>query len=140
LFTIRADTKEFTGKGFLDTGNFLYSPLGRRPVVLLAQDACREILPDNVAAYLKKNAPENWVSNLHKVQDEKWLSRLEVIPYAAVGANDVLLGFRPDEIIIFDREKKFSSSCFVVAIAADSFANENCSALLHPALLESGNQ
>jgi stage II sporulation protein GA (sporulation sigma-E factor processing peptidase) len=135
LFTIRAGEKEFTGQGFLDTGNFLYSPVGRRPVVLLEQAACWELLPLNVAAYFKKTAPENWLGNLALLQDEKWLSQVEIIPYTALGATDLLLGFRPDEIIIFDQEKKFATSSFVAAVAAKPLMPENCSALLHPALL-----
>lgn len=141
LFTVRYRDREFTGAGFLDTGNSLYSPVGRRPVILLTKEACLQVLPDNIADYFKKNTQDNWIGNLADCQDEKWLSSVEIIPYMAVGSNDVLLGFRPDQVVIFDKEGKVLSSSQVVVAITNMIFNENgdCSALLHPALMNQGH-
>ena len=138
LFTVRYKDRQFTGKGFLDTGNFLYSPVGRRPVILLSKEAFFQILPQNVADYFQETIRDNWIVNLSDCQDEKWLSRVEIIPYAAIGTNDVLLGFRPDEVIIFDAPKTLSTPQIVVAIADAIFDDDGFSALLHPAILDNG--
>jgi hypothetical protein len=103
----------------------------------LSQDAFLEILPQNAALHFRKIPRQDWIGSLPECQDKNWLLRLEIIPYASVGINDVLLGFRPDKAVIFDKDAKITLCEVVVAVAGTTFGDDGFCALLHPALFNS---
>lgn len=122
--------------GMLDTGNGLYSLLGRKPVVLLSLQSTIQLLGSQVAAFLTTNQPDSWVANLDKCQDSAWLARVEIIPCQSIGGCNLLLGFRPDSITVMHKEESFYTSEVLIGIYAGTFAtNSDCQALLHPALI-----
>lgn len=122
--------------GMLDTGNGLYSLLGRKPVVLLSLQSALQLLGEQVAAFLTANRPDSWLANLDKCQDSAWLARVEIIPCQSVGGRNMLLGFRPDSITVTNKEGSFYTSEVLIGIYDGSFADgSDCQALLHPALI-----
>ena len=122
--------------GMLDTGNGLYSLLGRKPVVLLSLQSALQLLGAKVAAFLTTNRPDSWLANLDKCQDSAWLARVEIIPCQSVGGCNMLLGFRPDSITVMGKEGSFYTAEVIIGIYDGTFSNGNdCQALLHPALL-----
>ncbi|WP_425060784.1 Sporulation sigma-E factor-processing peptidase [Sporomusa carbonis] len=126
--------------GMLDTGNGLYSLLGRRPVVLLAQQAAVCLLSPQAADFLNQNSPDTWLANLDKCPDTAWLARVEVLPYQAVGSRSMLLCFRPDSITVMTEYGPVKTANVLIGIYDGVFTNGgNCQALLHPALITGVN-
>lgn len=127
-------------KGMLDTGNTLYSLLGRKPVVLLAWQAALPLVGPQVADYLTQNIPEVWLSNLDACQDTAWLARVEVIPCQSVGGKNMVLGFRPDSITLFAEDGPRRTTEVLIGLYGDVFAcGSDYQALLHPALITGVN-
>lgn len=68
----------------------------------------------------------------------KWASRFRIIPFRSLGRdNGMLVGFKPDEIIIFDSERKIQSGNIIVAIYSKNLSGDGeYSALIHPEMLK----
>lgn len=121
----------------LDTGNRLFSTLGRKPVVLVAQEALEPLLGDQAARFLRETGPGAWLDNLERCGDQAWISRIEIIPYQAVGSNSLLLGFRPDWVLVRTRTGDIISSDVVIGIYGGRMAfDDSYHALLHPVVLK----
>lgn len=121
--------------GMLDTGNGLFSLLGRKPVVLLTLQPALQVLSAEAADFLTSNPPDTWLMKLEQCKDSAWLARVEVIPCRSVGGRDMLLGFRPDMITVMTEEGSVNTAEVLIGIYAGEFNSRDCQALLHPALL-----
>ncbi|MGI6093614.1 MAG: sigma-E processing peptidase SpoIIGA [Veillonellaceae bacterium] len=121
----------------LDTGNALYTILGRRPVVLVNQTTIEQLMDDCVAKFLKDCPSEQWFENLEACGDDAWLSRVQIIPYQSVGINNLLLGFRPDILVIKTERGIIETDNVVLGLYRGELAKNNMyQALLHPAILK----
>ncbi|WP_325529532.1 sigma-E processing peptidase SpoIIGA [Sporomusa sp.] len=126
--------------GMLDTGNGLFSLLGRKPVVLLDHQASLLLLSSQAREYLTTNSPDAWLTNLDQCLDATWLSRIEIIPYQSVGSRSVLLGFRPDSITIMTEYGPAQTANVLIGIYSGVLSGgSDCQALLHPALITGVN-
>ncbi|MBP2634494.1 MAG: spoIIGA [Firmicutes bacterium] len=132
------NSQEITG--MMDTGNGLYSLMGRKPVVLVNLQVAASLLGAQVSDFLIKNRPDSWVSNLDTCQDSKWLARVEIIPCQSVGGYNMLLGFRPDSITVIGEKGAEYTAEALIGICDTVFDdNRECQALLHPALMTEVN-
>lgn len=121
----------------LDTGNALYTILGRRPVVLVNQTTVEKLMEDCVARFLKDCPSEQWFENLEACGDAAWLSRVQIIPFRAVGINNLLLGFRPDILLIKTESGVVETDNVVLGVYRGELAKDDMyQALLHPAILK----
>ncbi|HWR43265.1 sigma-E processing peptidase SpoIIGA [Sporomusa sp.] len=126
--------------GMLDTGNGLYSLLGRTPVVLLTYQTSLQLLSLQASEYLTKNSPDAWIANLDQCLDAAWLARVEVVPYQSVGSRSILLGFRPDSITVMTEYGPAQTANVLIGIYNGVFSGgSDCQALLHPALITGVN-
>ena len=122
--------------GMLDTGNGLYTVIGRKPVVLVNQYAIEPILSEQVVAFLKSNNPDVWLANLEKCKDSAWLSRIQVIPYHGIGSNSMLLAFRPDGFRVSSTVGYIDTIDVVVGIYSGTLSKDGTYAvLLHPRVM-----
>lgn len=120
----------------LDTGNGLYTTIGRRPVILVSQDAIESILSEEVASFLRANTPEMWLVNLDQCADLNWLSRTEIIPYHAIGSRSMLLAFRSDRLSIANKAGFIDVKDVVIAIYSRALSGDGTyAALLHPQIM-----
>lgn len=130
------NNKSVVLNAMLDTGNGLYTIIGRKPVVLVNQLTLEKILNECVADYLRKNSPEEWFEKLEACNDENWLSRVQIIPYQSVGSSSMLLGFRPDCIKVKTDKGNIETSDVVLGIYHGALSNNGMyEALLHPAVV-----
>lgn len=124
-------------KALLDTGNGLFSPVMRRPVIIVDKEAVSPLLGEKVCQYLDSMEETDWLSSLEACEDKNWLARIEVIPYRGVGSASVLLGFRPDSVEIVTKEGSRNFTNVMIAIYGGCLASDQAyRALLHPLLLE----
>ncbi|MDF2635704.1 MAG: sigma-E processing peptidase SpoIIGA [Pelosinus sp.] len=120
----------------LDTGNSLYTTIGRKPVILVSQYAVEPILSEDVVAFLRDNVPDMWLVNLAQCADEKWLSRTQIIPYHGIGSRSMLLAFRLDALIVSTKKGVIDLHDVVIAIYSGSLSGDGTYAgLLHPQIL-----
>ncbi|MDR3564935.1 MAG: sigma-E processing peptidase SpoIIGA [Negativicutes bacterium] len=124
----------------LDTGNQLFSLPERTPVVLITERALAPLLSEAVKDYLKTTEPVDWLAHLDRCQDFHWLSRIQIIPYRAVGASSMLLGFRPDCLVVLTKAGRIETNAVVVGIYSGNLAaDDTYHALLHPVVMQFAN-
>lgn len=123
-------------RAILDTGNSLATLVARKPVIVVNYTQIKAILSSDVIAYLETTPPDQWLPNLCACQDMTWLKRSEVIPYRSVGRQSMLLGFRPDYIVVKANGKEFENRQVAVGIYHRSLsADQTYDALLHPSVI-----
>lgn len=120
----------------LDTGNSLYTPGGRLPVILAEHDALAPLLAGRVGDWLRSTPSDAWPASLTACPDPDWLSRVQLIPGRGVGGRTILLGFRPDSLHVHTAAGPVAAAA-VVAIHSGRLAADGAyRALLHPAVLQ----
>ncbi|MEG6585951.1 sigma-E processing peptidase SpoIIGA [Dendrosporobacter sp. 1207_IL3150] len=119
----------------LDTGNGLYTLIGRKPVIVIERSKIEMVLSEEVIKYFNNTESTLWLAELENCKDNDWLSRVQVIPYTAVGSSSMLLAFRPDNIKVITREGLITKNDVVIAIYNGKLSSDGTyNALLHPAL------
>lgn len=122
-------------KAILDTGNALYS-ISRKPVIIVDYDVLRGLLSTAVSSLLAKYPSQEWLENIHFCEDKEWLARMQVIPFRALGGNNVIIGFRPDTVRVYSPDTAIETTDVIIGIYAGNLSLEKrYRALLHPAIL-----
>jgi stage II sporulation protein GA (sporulation sigma-E factor processing peptidase) len=122
--------------GMLDTGNGLYTVIGRRPVIVVNQCAVESILSAEVVDFLRKNSPEMWLTNLDQCMDLTWISRIQIIPYHAIGSKSMLLSFRPDHFMVASEAGFIEIRDVVIGIYSGNLAADGeYAVLLHSQIM-----
>lgn len=119
--------------GLLDTGNLLRDPLTQTPVIIIQFSAIKELLPESVQSIFEKYK-ENDFQAISAIMDEN-ISNLKfrLIPYKSLGKeNGVLIGFKPDNVIVKGDENKLIGDIIVGIYNSNLSSNDNYVALLHP--------
>lgn len=92
-----------TCRGLVDTGNRLYEPLTRIPVMIMEADMWRDLLPHDWPDRLQSESPDLLIGELDERSDEHFAlrDRLRLVPYRGVnGDARLLLAIRPDVVEI----------------------------------------
>jgi len=106
LYSIKIEIfqKQVEIKGLLDTGNRLYDPLTKSPVVVVEFLAMKNILPDNMEILLNEEKID-FNKIFEVLKEERWLSRIRLIPFISVGqSKGIMLGFKPDKLVVGEKE------------------------------------
>lgn len=134
--TVSLDGRQIRLTGLLDTGNSLYTVGGRRPVVLIEQQALEPLLSSALGDYLRRTRPDVWFADIENCGDPDWLCRLQVIPCHGVSGQGLLLGFRPDRLTIVTATGESATDAVVAIHAGRLDPAGGYAALLHPLALQ----
>lgn len=131
---IEGKTNEIVG--LVDTGNSLYEPLSHWPVIIVEFKKIKELLPDSIKELYLKGLDMDLSSITTALANTNWISRVRMIPFSSLGKeNGMLLGFKPDSVLIKGIEEKEIKNV-IVAIYNNSLSkNQEYGALLHPDIL-----
>jgi stage II sporulation protein GA (sporulation sigma-E factor processing peptidase) len=127
-------------KGFMDTGNCLYDPVFKKPVMviessllehLLSTEFCKDL--DQAKQYLDENA--DGIMQLD-IKDEH-LRRLRFIPYQSIGKTQgMMLGLLLDKILINTGTQKICNEKVTAAICDNHLSTkEDYHVILHKDLV-----
>ncbi|HMM20365.1 MAG TPA: sigma-E processing peptidase SpoIIGA [Selenomonadales bacterium] len=134
--TIRYGGRQTGVVALVDTGNSLYT-MGHKPVILVEHRMIIPVLSQAAGEYLAKTAPDLWLVDLCRCADPDWLARIEIIPYRGVGNQSVLLGFRPDSVLLAgDHEGSRTGNCVIGIYGGKLSSDGSYTALLHPAAVD----
>jgi len=134
---IKYNGMDFTLNALLDTGNSLYDPITKSPVILVEYTKIQHALPIEIREIFQKNKELDMDSITEVLKDSDFIERIRLIPYYAVGKSEgLLLGFRPDKVLISLEGNWHEYQDVVVAIYNDKLSrDEHYHALIHPELL-----
>jgi len=121
--TVGLEEKEKTVTALIDTGNNLIEPLSTNPVVLVEDWCLWHLLPEEIVHALQANASA----------DELFLagattalsSKMRLIPYQTIGQQGILLGFKPDWLVIEDDNHRIIHHEVIVALTKQRFSLQN---------------
>ncbi|TCP29099.1 sporulation factor SpoIIGA [Scopulibacillus darangshiensis] len=122
--------------GMIDSGNKLYDPLSRTPVMFLSKEASHGLLPET----LFNEGGDLYSMMTDESLNKDWLSRLTMIPYRAVnGSNELVTAFRPDEVVISHGGTVLLSPKVAVALTEHRLSGEgDFHCILHPDMMLHG--
>jgi stage II sporulation protein GA (sporulation sigma-E factor processing peptidase) len=132
---INWDGNELNLNALLDTGNRLYDPLTKVPVVIIEFSQVKQLLPNEVVDLIEK---------MHSGELDKdweiphlWQERVRILPFKSIGKeHGILIGFRPDSLKIWQKQQAFSNNHVVVGIYNNQLSPEGAfHALIPPTLL-----
>lgn len=135
---IRSGDEQVKVDAFLDTGNQLKDPLTRHPVIVVEYEALKVLLPPEIRSFFEKEGePDVW-QILNSLGENRFDSRFSAVPFQSLGhMNGLLVGFRPDEVVLERKGRQERVSKVVIAVYHKKIdPNGSYQALLSSDLLE----
>jgi len=135
---IYIDEKSYPCKGLIDTGNRLYDPISRNPVIILEAKAADFIPSIFEKAYKEGEFRLELFDRFSRQVDPLWLSRIHIIPYRTITKEkQFILAIRPDKVLIYKTEEKlFNHTKVLIGLNYGNLSNDKSfQAIIHPDLL-----
>ena len=112
--------------GLMDTGNSLYDPMLRKPVLIADYNVLKPLFSTSEIKYLNgilkvfdKNfdrSKSNDNSNLNNSFEEDSV-KIRMIPFHSIGKSGMLPAIEMNQVIIWDREEKIKNEKVLVAVS-----------------------
>jgi stage II sporulation protein GA (sporulation sigma-E factor processing peptidase) len=127
--------------GLIDTGNQLYDPLTRTPVMVLEASECEAYIPDVWMKRIRESDADQIIAAMGAEGEEEpfdWQDRLRLVPYRGINKGTrFMLAIKPDRIVIHYNEKEIESHKVFIGLDGGKLSSDNSyQAILHPVLLQ----
>lgn len=124
-------------KGLIDTGNQLYDPLTRTPVMVMEVSEWSEVLPVEWLQRIRSADVDQIISGLGIEEDFIWQDRLRLVPYRGVNRNtQFMLAIKPDKVVITHNNKQMEASKVLIGLDGGKLCSDGSyQAIIHPALI-----
>lgn len=132
---LRLEGKKSELKGFIDSGNQLIDPLTGCPVIIAEFAQIKELFPREVQEKLARGTQSDPSEILVHLQNHPLSSRFTLIPFKSLGSTGVLLGFRPDEVVLLREGEVLRRSDVAVGIYYQSLSPDAAYHVLVPGIL-----
>ncbi|HHX59566.1 MAG TPA: sigma-E processing peptidase SpoIIGA [Epulopiscium sp.] len=121
----------------LDTGNKVYDPLTKDPVIIVEYKILKQLLPLEIRTMYEKTEI-HMTSIVQEVSSGEFGTRIRLIPYHSLGnPNGILLGFKPDGVYIGNNGEDSPIENVVIGIYQHNLSSEDTyHGLLHEDLLK----
>ncbi|MBO9130256.1 sigma-E processing peptidase SpoIIGA [Bacillus sp. 165] len=115
--------------GLIDSGNQLYDPISKLPVMILDVQHARELFP----AWLIEHS-KNIMAITETTEDPFWLNRLRIIPYRGVGQqHQFLAAIRPDAVHLLHNGENHTVTKVLIGLNHTTLSTDNeYHCILHP--------
>jgi stage II sporulation protein GA (sporulation sigma-E factor processing peptidase) len=126
-----------TLKGLIDSGNQLYDPLTKTPVMVVDMKEMKQVLPQSILENFKLSHEFKFSS---EDDMEKWYHRLRVIPYRVVGKDQqFLLALKPDKIMIHYENRWLEVPKGLVGLNESNLSTDGeYQCIVHPKMIQTG--
>jgi len=124
-------------EALIDTGNELRDPLNRKPVIIVEYQAIKKILPEDFRIYFERYGGEDVTKVLEKCGGSPWITKVRVVPFNTIGKHHgMLLGFKPDLIVIFGQKKVVTRDVIICLYHKPLSNSGGYRAVLNPEVFE----
>lgn len=119
-------------KGLIDSGNQLYDPLTRTPVMILDLSKAKTYLPSSIIDCSQRVDDFSF-----EEIDANWSHRIRLIPYRVVGMEQqFLLAIKPDKVIIHTSQEQIMVTKAFVGLNYTPLSSEgDFDCIIHPKML-----
>lgn len=134
---IEFEKKSVLVDALLDTGNGLCDPISRAPVIVVEYQQIKSILPAEIRMVFSSEQENDLEFVIKMITKCSWVERFRMIPYTALGkSNGMLIGFRPDRVLVFMDEKWHVINGTIIGIYNQKLSkDEQYHALIHPEII-----
>lgn len=127
--------------GLIDTGNQLYDPLTRTPVMIMEAHHWQGALP---STWFEKIQAGQFDELLQVISSEQWdwQHRLRLVPYKGINkGSQFMLALKPDKVVInFDNEH-IETEHVLIGLSGDKLSSDRSyEAIIHPTLTNSARR
>lgn len=122
-------------KGLVDSGNQLYDPLTKTPVMIIHIDKLESILGEKETHLIRSFSPLEVIDQFD--DSFRYLDKIRLIPYRGVGQdNQFLLCLKPDHVTIYTKDEMIAADkCLIGISTAALSADGEFDAIIHPKML-----
>lgn len=114
---IRIQGKELKVTGLVDTGNQLVDPLTGSPVVIVEYGILKRYLPSELQKIIDKSGEVDLSKLTEIIPEDGSRFFFRLIPFTTIGKrHGMLIGFRPDEIIVLTGDECLHKKNVVIGI------------------------
>lgn len=134
---VRISNLVVTCQGLIDTGNQLYDPLTRVPVMVMQASCWESHLPTEWKVSLSN--PDYQIFSISLSESQYfWQERIRLIPFRAVNRDQAyLLAFKPDDVKISYANQVICTNKVLIAIDSGVLNNHgDYQAIIHPDLIQ----
>ncbi|WP_125657357.1 sigma-E processing peptidase SpoIIGA [Paenibacillus baekrokdamisoli] len=135
---VRIGDCEYSCRGLIDTGNQLYEPLTRTPVMVMEACVWQDVLPPSWIDKIRESQVDKLLANMTEEDSFIWQDRLRLVPYRGVNRGaQFMLAIKPD-LVIVDREgERFETRKVLIGLDAGKLVTDGTyQAIIHPSLLQ----
>lgn len=132
---IQINGKEICIEGLIDTGNDLREPISRNPVIIAELSSLSALLPQYLYGDIKKYAATDPISVIERCSNEMWKMRLRLLPFSSIGGAGILLGFKPDMVIVEGDENIYTNEVVICIYDNKLAADCGARAIINPAVM-----
>lgn len=121
-------------KGLVDSGNQLYDPISKKPVMIVSLQKVLPYIPNELVEIFKD--PDQMWNGSIDVPDQ-WIHRLSIVPYKVVGQNHQLMACLKFNEIVIEKENVQS----IIKSVLVAFVNQKLSeddlfeCIVHPKMM-----
>lgn len=114
-------------KGFMDTGNSLYDPVSKLPVIIANKEKLKELFGHEWESWFNK-------SDLWNIPTDSNV-KVSFIPFKSMGGEELLIAFKPDKVVIVSSEDRKDVVCLVGLNVKSTRMHPGVDALIHPSIV-----
>lgn len=137
---LQIDDETLHFKGLVDSGNQLYDPLSKLPVMFVSVKNQSESVPESIGKIAAAD-PEQFIMGNQNVPDE-WQHRLRIIPCKVVGQeHQLIVAIKPDLILIEHNGVQYLCEKGLVSFTMQQLsADDAFQCIVHPKMLTGPKQ
>ncbi|NQX65473.1 sigma-E processing peptidase SpoIIGA [Paenibacillus alba] len=123
-------------KGLIDTGNQLYDPLTRTPVMVMEVSEWGDVFPAQWLERIRSADVDQIISGLGE-EEFVWQDRLRLVPYRGVNRNtQFMLAIKPDKVVITHNQTQTEAIKVLIGLDGGKLCSDGSyQAIIHPALI-----
>jgi len=121
-------------KGLVDSGNQLYDPLSKLPVMFVSIKNQLEALPEPIRKITLD--PEQLIMGMEEFPTE-WQNRMRIIPFSVVGQeHQLIVALKPDSILFEQNGAQYSCEKGLVSFTTQQLSPDDAfQSIVHPKML-----
>jgi stage II sporulation protein GA (sporulation sigma-E factor processing peptidase) len=127
--------------GLIDTGNQLYDPLTRTPVMIIEASQYEAYVPEAWMKKIRESEVDQIIAGMgqdDEVEGFVWQDRLRLVPYRGINkATQFMLAIKPDRVTISHMDRCVESHKVWIGLDGGKLSSDNSyQAIIHPMLMQ----
>lgn len=121
-------------KGLVDSGNGLYDPISKAPVMIISIKNCAEEFPAELVKIAEN--PEEIIMGNETLLPE-WEQRMRVIPYKVVGSDhQLIIALKPDRLFLEKEDGVLTVDKALISFTMQQLSSDDAfQCIVHPKML-----